>query len=237
MLQDLPVVILQLDVVAGLQDLPIPQPRDLGRGFPLGHTCEDGSSPHRSGNGLGMLHKLCWGWEEERERGWEKLWSSHFILVQKNILLISLVCLGMSDVAKPQHRQQTLVWMGCLWTVQSCLLVAHPGSHGFTASAWRTDQKWWKLRWVLQGSGKQDQGLSPYTFHGLPWKAAPVLQLGRCAVSSVAELKQHPGCVQRTWVALANCLKWKKIYGYHTAGCSLPSKYQICCHFFLSIKY
>lgn len=67
--EDLPVVIFQLNVVTGLQDLPIPQPRDLGGGFPLGHTREDGGSPHGPGNGLGMLHKLCRGCKEEGEAG------------------------------------------------------------------------------------------------------------------------------------------------------------------------
>lgn len=67
--KDLPVVILQLNVVTGLQDLPIPQPSDLGWRFPLGHTREDGSSPHRPRNGLGMLHELCRGWKEEGEGG------------------------------------------------------------------------------------------------------------------------------------------------------------------------
>lgn len=62
--KDLPVVILQLNVVAGLQDLPVPQPSDLRGRFPLGHACEDGSSPHGPGNGLGMLHKLCRGCKE-----------------------------------------------------------------------------------------------------------------------------------------------------------------------------
>jgi len=67
--EDLPVVILQLNVVAGLQDLPVPQPSDLRGGFPLGHAREDGSSPHGPGNGLGMLHELCGGCKEEGEAG------------------------------------------------------------------------------------------------------------------------------------------------------------------------
>lgn len=67
--EDLPVVILQFNVVTGLQDLPVPQPSDLWGGFPLGHTSEDGSSPHRPGNGLRMLHKLCRGCKEEGEAG------------------------------------------------------------------------------------------------------------------------------------------------------------------------
>lgn len=70
--EDLPVVILQLNVVAGLQDLPIPQPSDLWWWFPLGDAREDGSSPHGPGNGLGMLHKLCRGCKEEGEGGSEK---------------------------------------------------------------------------------------------------------------------------------------------------------------------
>lgn len=67
--EDLPVVILQLNVVAGLQDLPVPQPSDLRGWLPLGHAREDGSSPHGPGNGLGMLHKLCGGCKEEGEEG------------------------------------------------------------------------------------------------------------------------------------------------------------------------
>lgn len=55
------------------------------------------------------------GAERRKEREGEKSYDDPSLSwYKKTILLISLVCLGMSDVAKPQHRQQTLVWMGCL---------------------------------------------------------------------------------------------------------------------------
>lgn len=63
----LPVVVLQLYVVCGFQNLPILQPRYLWGRFPLGQAGKDGRGPHRPRNGLRMLHKFCRGCKEKEQ--------------------------------------------------------------------------------------------------------------------------------------------------------------------------
>lgn len=78
----------------------------------------------------------------------------------------------------------------------------------------------------------------PLHLPGLPQKATPMLTLGRCAVSSMAELKQHPGFVRKI-NGISKLLEMERnvwISYSNLAGCSRPRKYQICCQFFLSAR-
>ena len=61
-----PVVVAELDVAPGLQDLSVLQPGEQGPGLALGLAAEDGGGPHRPGDGLRGLDELCrcWGTRE-----------------------------------------------------------------------------------------------------------------------------------------------------------------------------
>lgn len=62
----LPVVVPEFDVPAGLQDLPVLQPGELGLGLALRLAGEDGGGAHRPRDRLWGLNKLCRSWKKKR---------------------------------------------------------------------------------------------------------------------------------------------------------------------------
>lgn len=62
----LPVAVSEFDVSAGLQDLPVLQPGELGLGLTLRLAGEDGGGAHRPGDRLWGLNKLCRSWKKNK---------------------------------------------------------------------------------------------------------------------------------------------------------------------------
>lgn len=60
----LPVVVSEFDVPAGLQDLPVLQPGELGLGLAPRLAGEDGGGAHRPWDRLWGLNKLCRSWKK-----------------------------------------------------------------------------------------------------------------------------------------------------------------------------
>lgn len=64
----LPVIVPELDVSAGLQDLSVLQPGELWVGLTLRLAGEDGGGADWTGDGLRRLNKLRWSCSREGKR-------------------------------------------------------------------------------------------------------------------------------------------------------------------------